>query len=99
MRPMNDASFRVPFVFAVERDGISFAEGREPGCEVDVVSNQERLPGRQFQEKALMAAPFIVIRQDLDDDPAAFGLNTALAFIQRNGHGLAASGRAAGGFF
>ena len=39
----------------------------------------------KFQNKALMAASFVIIWQDFDDNSVPFCLYSAFAFIERNG--------------
>ncbi len=85
MRPMNDTSFGVPLIFPLERNGITYSEGRNSGCEINVVGDKQGLAGMEFQNKALMATPVVIIRQYLDDGAASLRLNTTFAFIERTG--------------
>jgi len=85
MRPMNDTSFGVPLIFAIERNDISFSEGRKPGCKINVVGNKQGLAGMEFQNKALMTTPLVIIRQYLDNGAVSLKLNTASAFMERSG--------------
>ena len=62
MRPMNDAPFGIPLVLATEGDGIPFAEARESGSEIYVVGDKKSLAGIELQDKALMAASFVIVR-------------------------------------
>ena len=91
VRPMNDASFFVPLEFAIERNGISLAEGKKSGGEVNVVGNKQSLAGLKLQEKALMPASMVVVRQDLDDDAASFRLGATLASVEGAGRIIIAS--------
>ena len=85
MRPMNDTSFWVPLIYSIERYDISFSEGRKSGGKINIMGNKQGLAGMEFQYKALMAASVVIIRQNFDDDTIPFRLNTAFAFVERNG--------------
>jgi hypothetical protein len=82
MRPMNDTPLGVPLIFAAERDGIPYSEGKDSGSEIYVVGDKKSLTGTEFQDKALMARPVVIVRQNPDDDAVSFNLIAAIAFVE-----------------
>ena len=43
MRPVDEAAFRIPYVLAVETDGVAWLESHNARGDVDVVDDEERL--------------------------------------------------------
>jgi len=85
MSPMDDSALGIPLVLAAEGDSVSHTKGANPWRDVDVVRNQQSLPGSQFDNKPLMPASHIIVRQDLCDSPFALDLNSAGSCRQRSG--------------
>jgi len=46
------------------------------------VGNNQGLTGIEPQDKALMAASVLIVRQDLDDNAVSFRLNTTFVFVE-----------------
>jgi len=82
MRPVNDAAFRVPLVLSEKLDRVAHPQGGNRRRKVDVVRNQQRLPGRKPQYEALVPAAFIVIGEELDDLALAPDLKVALFVLE-----------------
>ncbi len=73
MRPMHDAALLVPDVLAFEDDPISAFKAVDTGCEIDVVRNQHGMAMAGIEQKTLMTAALVVIRQHFHD--TSLGLN------------------------
>jgi hypothetical protein len=54
VRPMDYATLIIPFIFTEEFNRITFPQSRQPGRQIDVVSDQKRLPRSQTQYESLM---------------------------------------------
>lgn len=61
--PMDDAATIIPFVFALERDVVADGQAIHSGRKIDVVGNQQCLPGDQCHDESLMAAAVVVVRE------------------------------------
>ena len=85
MRPMDDAAFMVPFVFTIKLHSVTALEIGNARREIDIVRDQERLTIHEFEDEALVAAAFIVIRQHLADDTLTRHLQ--IAFLIGEGMG------------
>ena len=74
MCPMDYSALEIPLVIAAEGNGVSYTKGVRPWRDVDVVSNQQSLPGSQFDNEPLMATrprnffSVKVFRMDLEAD-------------------------------
>lgn len=77
MRPVNHPALGVPFVDAIERHGIAHLNRIDPGREINVVCDEQRLTRGQPENEALMPAAFVVIRQQGDHFPLSHHLQTA----------------------
>lgn len=77
MSPMDDTSFRVPLVFPSERNTVAFPKRRNPRRKIDVMRYQNRLTGRQTDDKALMTTALIVIREYFYDGSFRLDLDIA----------------------
>jgi hypothetical protein len=75
--PMDDTALGIPFVYPVEADRVAFRKPGNPGRQIDVVGDQNGLAGRQAQHEALVAAAFVVIRQQGADDTVTNDLDAA----------------------
>lgn len=63
MRPMNDPTPRIPFIFTAEFNVIANRECAYPLGQVDIVRHQQRLPRSQSNDKSLVSTPGIVVGQ------------------------------------
>src|SRR5690606_17647935 len=82
--PVNDTTLLVPFVLAVELHSIPFPQRIDSRREIDVVRDQKRVPRRQLEDEALVAAAFIVVAQRCRHRTDASNLNVASTlFAQR----------------
>ena len=91
MGPVEHSAFGVPNVLSLEGDGIPDPQGTDPRSYVDVVCDQQRLPGSQFDNEPLMPAALVVVGQDLRNSSFALDLNSAGLRFQRSGEfGIAA---------
>jgi len=79
MRPVHHSAFPGPFVLAMERDRIARAERIDARCQVDIMGNEQCASGIQFHNEALMAAAFVVVRQEFDHLTLAMELQVAEA--------------------
>ena len=66
MRPVQDTTFFVPLVLAADSDGVAVFERGSIG-EVDVMRDQKRATGREFDKEALMPRTLQIISQRLSD--------------------------------
>ena len=71
--PVDDAALGIGFVDALKRDGVALANGLNSWRQVDVVGNQQSLPGTELENKALVAIAVAVVRKDTDHFAAAPG--------------------------
>ncbi len=75
IRPVDDASPRIPFVFAVKFYPISFLKSIDSIGQIDVMSDQQRLSRLQFDNEALVSAAVIVVGEYRGDDSFILNLN------------------------
>ena len=85
MRPVDDAAALIPLVLAVELDWITGLQRDDATCNIDVVRDQHGVSGRQAHDEALMAAPFVVVRENFSDAATALNLNIAPMILERPG--------------
>lgn len=85
MRPMHDTAKVVPFIFAVELNSVANLNGTDSLCEIDVVRNEDCLPGRQAQDKTLMTAAIVVICKYARHDTLALNLTACILLIKYDG--------------
>lgn len=78
MGPVNGSAFRVPFILAEKRDFIANFKRVNSGCEVNIVSDQERLARFEFNDKSLMPTPIVIVTKDPSDHSSSFDLKIAL---------------------
>ena len=64
MRPVDHASTAVPLVLAIERDGVTERDCRDPRGEVDVVRDEHRRARSETKDEALVTTPVAVIGQE-----------------------------------
>jgi hypothetical protein len=68
MRPVDDAALVAPLILSAELDQIAHRQPADPGRDVDVVSDQQRLAGCETQDETLVTPAFRVIREDAIDN-------------------------------
>lgn len=71
MRPMDEASLRVPFVFSVELESVARTECGDPRGDIDVVRDQDCLARAEPDDETLVAAAVVVIRKHLGNQSSA----------------------------
>lgn len=72
MGPMNDSSFGIPFVHSTELHFVTLSQIGYSWRDIDVMGNEQRLPGIQLQDETLMPASFMVVREYFLDSTSAF---------------------------
>ncbi len=66
VRPVENATFFIPLVFATKRDGVPSAQAADPRSQINVMRDQQRLAVTEPQDEPLMSRSLVVIRQYLD---------------------------------
>ena len=79
MRPVHEAAQLVPFIEPAETDPVADGD-RDPGCNVDVVRDQQRIPVSKLQYEALVTCPVIVVRNQAFDEARVFDPTSGIAF-------------------
>src|SRR3954469_3903481 len=82
MRPVDDASLRIPFVLTIEDDGIALSQGTDSRSKIDVMRHQQGLPGIQSNNEPLMPAAVGVVRQHLPYRPFALDFKIADSILK-----------------
>jgi hypothetical protein len=77
MRPVDDATLRIPLVLTVELDRIAATQRSNTTRQVDVVCHQHCMSGWQANDEPLVASAVVVIREDFRDLAATADLNVA----------------------
>ena len=83
MCPMDRAALLAPLVDAAKRDGVAVAQAGDPWSDVDVVRDEERLPGREPDDEPLVPAALGVVFQDPHDCALALDLQIASVILER----------------
>lgn len=96
MGPMDHAALFVPFVFPDKLDPVAGLQGLDPPADIHIVGDQQALAFRQPQQEALMPAPFVVVRQQLDHPAAGLHLNAAKPFFNGGGQRAVCAPEASG---
>ena len=78
MGPVDHPAFRVPLVLTMEDDAVADLQILDSRSNVNVVSDQEGLPGSELDDEALMTAPLVVVGQYADDRSRPIDLTTIL---------------------
>jgi len=81
--PVNDATFCIPLVYAIEGNQIPCPQCRNSGSQIDVMRNENGLAGGQCEDKALMTTSVIIVSKKLGNYAFALNLYAALLFIER----------------
>ena len=76
MRPVDHAALRIGGEFAVELDGVAFADPADARREVDIVRDEQSPAARDSQDETLVPAAVIVVRQDAHHGTGAAHLAT-----------------------
>lgn len=71
MRPVDEATELIPLVHAPETHPIPDAD-RNPVGEIDIVSNQHRLPVAHIEDETLVPRSFVVVGHDTTNDAGPF---------------------------
>ena len=66
MRPMHNAAFVIPFIFAIKFNNITHRDSGNPWSQVNIMGNQQRLTTTQAQDKSLVSGAIIIVRQNSD---------------------------------
>ena len=85
MCPVDHTPFRIPFIFSVELNGIAGFEGDDSTGQINIMGNQKRLPGTETNDKPLMPAAIIVIRENPDHFTGSLNLNITLMIVVSRG--------------
>lgn len=85
MSPMDHPSFCVPLVLSVELDDITLTKRGDPRGKIDVVGDQDCLARIKPNDESLVAAAFVVIREDFGDQSLALNLNVARVLFKGTG--------------
>lgn len=78
MGPVDNTPALTPFVFPEKLDRITLSKRVYSRSKIDVMGDQECLPGRQLENKFLMPAALIIIGQQFDDHPLTRHLQIVL---------------------
>jgi hypothetical protein len=84
MRPVDDATLRIPLVLAVELDRISAAQRSDATRQIDIVRHQHSVSGWQPNDEPLMATAVVVVGEDFRDLAASVDLNVATMILDRS---------------
>lgn len=74
MSPVHDAAFVVPLEFSIKTDGIPFLQIVYGRCQINVMGDQDNAGMAESQQKPLMSAASVIIRQYPDYGSRAFNL-------------------------
>ena len=94
--PVHDAALVVPFVLAAEFDEVPFPQRLDARGKVDIVRDQQRLPGVELEDEALVAVTEAVVAENAGHAAAAADGDAARAARVRLGNRIVARGRAFG---
>jgi len=85
VRPMQDAAFVVPDIFAAKGKPVARRQAVEPGRDISVMGDKDDQSRRYPQEKSLMPRPFVVIWQDFHHFALAMDRRVINTFTQAFG--------------
>src|SRR3954453_19266125 len=74
---MHDSALGVPSVLSAVLHSVSLLQIIDARRQIDVVGNQERLPGLQAKNEALMATAIVVVGENAGNDPSPLNLSIA----------------------
>ncbi len=81
MCPVNQSAEVIPLVHTPELDTVSESH-RHPLCNVYVVSNEERLPIADIENKTLVPRTVAIVRQEPADDPGSLDPGTGVTLVE-----------------
>jgi hypothetical protein len=73
--PVNDATLLIIFIYAEKFDQVANTQRIDPRRQIDIVADEQRLPGRQLEDKPLMPTPLAIVFEALDNNALPFDLN------------------------
>src|SRR5262245_6530696 len=82
MRPVDDAALVVPFVLAPEDDGVAYGQRFNARGDIDVVCDEEGLPGFERHDESLVPVALAVVAEDPGDSSRAGDLDSALPVLE-----------------
>ena len=83
--PVDDTALCIPFILTIERHSIATLQCFDTGSEVNVMGDKQGLTRCKSEDKALMAASVIVVRQNSNDHTFAANLDAASLSLVRVG--------------
>ena len=83
MCPVNRSTQRAPVVFAEEANFVAHLEGVNSRRQINIVRNLDGLARFQPNDKPLMPASIVIIRQELNYRSCSFDLKTTLLLSER----------------
>ena len=83
MRPVNHTALGIPFVLAKKLDDVTYLDRSDSWRQVYVVCNQDGLLLVDLEDEALMAAAFLIVRQDSRHDAGAAYLVVLTPLLER----------------
>lgn len=81
--PVDNATFRIPFIFTIKLHCVTFFHSGYSRSQIDVVSDQQRLASAQPDDKSLMPRSIVVVGQHLRYDALPLYLEAALSVVER----------------
>ena len=88
MRPVNNPSLIIPFIFTIKLHEVAVLQGFDPWRQIDIVRDQHGLAGVELQNEALMAIAVAIISQCSENRSLAADLNIAPLVAVRIGDGI-----------
>ena len=82
MCPVNCSTLFVPLIFAEKPYFIANLERDDSWSHVNVVGNQKRLSGFEFNDKSLMSTAVVIVREEPRDRPRSLDLKIARVLIE-----------------
>lgn len=80
--PMDDPTFFVPFIDAVELHHIALPQATNARGQIDIVGDEEGIPRGKAQDELLVAASFVVIGEDATDRGRPADLDPTLPILE-----------------
>ncbi len=91
VRPVNDASFGIPFIFPVKGYPVTCVQSVHPRRQVNIVSHQKRLPIGKLYDESLVPDSRNIILKDFGDRSLTLDLNVVTMLLERYRNGLIAA--------
>src|SRR6185437_4497823 len=83
MGPVDDSTFFVPNILAVEAHRVAFLKSVDARGNVDVVSNQHCLSRRKLNKESLVSTTIHIVRQKVNHRTLAFDLYVTCLLRER----------------